>query len=517
MTSPKRKAKIMSRVDEIEKRMKLAESNMARFGRYNGQDASWDEVRYLLSQLKDGGAEDDLPRGYWPTLVDHGDGVRGHYCIGRLISPDKSYWEFWNHGKWLSAGQVFIGRDVALATLNKIRATAPTESAATERAKCANCAEAIIKYGDKWEHEYGYYRPECFDAIPAATELAGEQCDLGICPRPEDCRYYCIERHARVCVRPRNAEGQKEPAKCEHGVLWSMECLSCGPSDFIAAPATPVARSGAHEFIAESKSLPCDICGLIYSAPAHRTVAQPEVDPWNDDRCMFCGGKTEHRPDCSHGREPSTTSPSTTAQEAARELYDLGWLNIHPPVPDEQIPAALKEVIAIISKHCCGGREAERDVEEEISRSIIQAHRDWRIWLWNEFEIDTRPSNDAARSELLERWKERNSTEAYLRAEVSRLNSEVERLKSERQEWLTWADNLTGNKNYLASAMRREISQKISTARADAIGETIEKAKEHSTRYRQTGYEDSASVADAITESLQRLALKESNAKKEED
>lgn len=30
---------------------------------------------------------------------------------------------------------------------------------------------------------------------------------------------------------PRVPEGER----CEHGILWSMECLSCGPSDFVAA------------------------------------------------------------------------------------------------------------------------------------------------------------------------------------------------------------------------------------------------------------------------------------------
>lgn len=33
------------------------------------------------------------------------------------------------------------------------------------------------------------------------------------------------------------AQPQKD--RCEHGVLWSMECLSCGHSDFESAPAQP--------------------------------------------------------------------------------------------------------------------------------------------------------------------------------------------------------------------------------------------------------------------------------------
>jgi hypothetical protein len=43
-------------------------------------------------------------------------------------------------------------------------------------------------------------------------------------------------------------------------------------------------------------------------------------------------------------------------------------------------------------------------------------------------------------------------------AEVTRLQAEVEQLRDERQQWLNWADELTGGKEYLASAMRRKIA-----------------------------------------------------------
>lgn len=41
-----------------------------------------------------------------PYLHDGGDGVKGHYCIGRK-HPD-GYFEFWNKGRWCSAGEVFV-------------------------------------------------------------------------------------------------------------------------------------------------------------------------------------------------------------------------------------------------------------------------------------------------------------------------------------------------------------------------------------------------------------------------
>jgi len=67
--------------------------------------------------------ESALPDGYWPGLLDRGDGVKGHYCIGRLIRIDEIYWEFWNHGKWASAGQVFVGKEAAMEAMAQVRAT----------------------------------------------------------------------------------------------------------------------------------------------------------------------------------------------------------------------------------------------------------------------------------------------------------------------------------------------------------------------------------------------------------
>lgn len=57
-------------------------------------------------------------------LIDRADGVKGHYCIGREIpvSTNKfgSFWEFYNKGKWLSAGQVFTNRKNAAFLLGKL-------------------------------------------------------------------------------------------------------------------------------------------------------------------------------------------------------------------------------------------------------------------------------------------------------------------------------------------------------------------------------------------------------------
>lgn len=84
------------------------------------------------------------PAGYWPTLVDHGDGVKGHYCIGRKMDMDKPYWEFWNKGAWVSAGEVFIGRQIAQKALDRLRTTTtPDPQRIAEAARRA--AERIIE------------------------------------------------------------------------------------------------------------------------------------------------------------------------------------------------------------------------------------------------------------------------------------------------------------------------------------------------------------------------------------
>ena len=77
--------------------------------------------------------EAELPRGYWPTLLDRGDGVKGHFCIGRLIKPAEIYWEFWNGGQWRGAGEVFVGREAAQRQLDLIRASAAATPPSTLR------------------------------------------------------------------------------------------------------------------------------------------------------------------------------------------------------------------------------------------------------------------------------------------------------------------------------------------------------------------------------------------------
>jgi len=60
---------------------------------------------------------------YVMELVDHADGVRGHFCIGRRI-PGLSIevWEFYNPSGWAGHGQLFTSRasaEFVMARLQK--------------------------------------------------------------------------------------------------------------------------------------------------------------------------------------------------------------------------------------------------------------------------------------------------------------------------------------------------------------------------------------------------------------
>lgn len=94
-------------------------------------------IDFLLSLVKSQESE----HGYWPALLDRGDGVRDHFCIGRLIRPGEIYWEFWNKGRWVSAGEVFVGREAAQKQLDAIRAN----DVASMRSACVEIADRYTK------------------------------------------------------------------------------------------------------------------------------------------------------------------------------------------------------------------------------------------------------------------------------------------------------------------------------------------------------------------------------------
>lgn len=53
-------------------------------------------------------------------LFNRADGVNGHFCIGRKINESKNFYEFYNKGKWLSAGELFTSFEEAFDKLKEL-------------------------------------------------------------------------------------------------------------------------------------------------------------------------------------------------------------------------------------------------------------------------------------------------------------------------------------------------------------------------------------------------------------
>lgn len=117
------------RIEQIRERLRRSELEP------HAPDEWWSDIDFLLSLVK----SQEEENGYWPTLLDRGDGVRDHFCIGRLIKPGEIYWEFWNKGRWTSAGEVFVGRETAQKQLDAIRAN----DATSMRSACVEKVEAF--------------------------------------------------------------------------------------------------------------------------------------------------------------------------------------------------------------------------------------------------------------------------------------------------------------------------------------------------------------------------------------
>jgi hypothetical protein len=76
--------------------------------------------------------------------------------------------------------------------------------------------------------------------------------------------------------------------------------------------------------------------------------------------------------------------PDTVDLEDDRNLFAAGYL-----AAAGSIKAALQRTTAVPAE------------AGEVEREVIQANRLWRIWLWNELQIDVRLSDDAARNEAV--------------------------------------------------------------------------------------------------------------------
>lgn len=55
-----------------------------------------------------------------PHLVNRGDGVNGHYCIGRF-NLTKNCVEYYNKDCWSGCGMLYIEKEIALLALFKLQ------------------------------------------------------------------------------------------------------------------------------------------------------------------------------------------------------------------------------------------------------------------------------------------------------------------------------------------------------------------------------------------------------------
>lgn len=56
-------------------------------------------------------------------LLDHADGVRGHYCVGRQVDIGDGFpfWEFWTGDGWGAAGKIYYYKSSALIVMNAVK------------------------------------------------------------------------------------------------------------------------------------------------------------------------------------------------------------------------------------------------------------------------------------------------------------------------------------------------------------------------------------------------------------
>lgn len=128
-------------------------------------------------------------------------------------------------------------------------------------------------------------------------------------------------------------------------------------------------------------------CGCSLSSPP--PTAAPVLD-WNEDRCMFCGGKTPHEPDCSHGR-PGTTTPSDAARKCARAIVGTVFENTaasHETLRAVMIERIADYLLAQLSSseppsvyNCsCGAACTAEEYIEHLLKGHDQGHRAWDLF-----------------------------------------------------------------------------------------------------------------------------------------
>jgi hypothetical protein len=98
-------------------------------------------------------------------LYDRADGVKGHFCIGRKVTGRGfDYNEFWNDGKFTSAGEVFIGEETAESKLRELETQ-------LRDSEIANAEWAVVEAAVKWKKTFGCPGNEAaWTALSQATD-----------------------------------------------------------------------------------------------------------------------------------------------------------------------------------------------------------------------------------------------------------------------------------------------------------------------------------------------------------
>lgn len=329
----------MSRVDEIRKQQVKRHADLERFGKnYVVGTVTLEDIDYLLSQLKDGGAEVDY-------ATDIAVGQRwleykpaAERIVARIADNDCLTCKHW------SADAVYAIA-VELATC----ATASTESAATEQA------------GKQWPTE------EEAEAILRQRGTSGKEVVNGFIDQVLRERLQ-FEEAIKTFIRERGRhEGEHVfdltvCRLCDESYVQAEAALdasveSAAPAPLVAQPATTqrqIDETRAHRLQ--------NFHGTDEEWNEFEYGAQPKADPVND-RCK-CGldkddpihsFSTEWR--TMHRYEPCSTLPSTPAQDVAKEV--VGTVFQNTAASHETLEATMIERVSdYLSKHCCGGRDA---------------------------------------------------------------------------------------------------------------------------------------------------------------
>jgi DNA-directed RNA polymerase subunit RPC12/RpoP len=414
------------RVEEIERwvdRHTMRNSNA-----YADLSRAFSEIRYLLSLLRLSSSErrcgHDMAKLY-------GELASRVYAAGRKGNGDVEY-----AVRMSDVDEAF-----------RITATAITPTESSER-RCGGCG-----HGDStWNPVTALCE---FDADPEneSVLLCGCKCVFPATGAVHDL-VARIQARADEVENAGNDSGNKKDAEFIKGGVSALRVLA----DDIEDGLFPVATTGADE----QRCIHCDPSS-VPSGPDdwckcrchNKELYDPvPVAEGGSRRCLHCGRrmKSDFDPDvgmwyecenCNYRNLVSANQPLAPAIQGALnedfgELYDAApvvepvreAVRLTPWVSaDDRAWERYANVTCVECPDCCFRFDAAHQDGDTLSyscpicdatlppteasaeageaeREVVQANRLWRIWLWNELQIDLRLSDDAARNEAVKQLAE---------------------------------------------------------------------------------------------------------------